>query len=225
MSRQGKSHYIFYKATSVIVPTNNLRVTNIVMTHYEHPGDSTCSIEDLDTRTYHIAQFTENLCQTKTATLPYRSVLGTSTATVYPSFSNGIVYKYYGTTNDCKKDTERNLAGIFWTDFNCKTASRSIKPFCYLGEASYNKYTDNTCSGASPIVHPIESSCDKPVRTGFFQYGFLAHGLLYDYLAIECMGGLPPPVIRPTLYFFFFLFFKKNSMCLFKNVPLVNPLI
>ena len=180
-------------------------MTNIVKVSYEISGDTTCSeVAPLaiykDTRTYLVAQFTENVCTTKTATSPYKSILGTAYATVFPSFSNGILYKYYGTSADCTKDTGKNLAGIYWTDFNCKTWSRSIETFCYLGKASYNKFTDSTCSGKSPVAHSISSSCSIPVRTGTLENGYLASGTLYDYLHITCLGGLPPPVIQPSPY-------------------------
>ena len=87
-----------------------------------------------------VAQFIEGICTTKTTTLPYRSILGTAKLLTFPSFNEGVLYKYYGTQPDCNDNTDLNVAGWYWSDLLCKTFSRSILNVCSEGTSTYQKY-------------------------------------------------------------------------------------
>ena len=105
-------------------------------------NDPTCStaVEDMsEPLVFVVAQFLDTACDTSTITEPYQSILGnilTSTSpgsNDFPSFTEGVLYTYYGTAKDCLDDTmnEETVAGFYWTDLFCKHNSRYVKNKSY----------------------------------------------------------------------------------------------
>lgn len=147
---------------------------------------------------YMIAQYLEQVCTTITVTMPYKSILGNIiTRERFPTFVEGVLFKYYGIKDDCDADNEHQIMGWYWTDLLCKTETKSVLAVCLQGKPTWEKYDDSTCSG-SHMSYPLVSSCQKPVITGEMTSGLLSPGTIYEYVSVSCNGGARIPALPPS---------------------------